>query len=454
MADTGVQGIRTLESFPSTHVEEFWRRGINFLWPNGKTPLTCLTSRMKSVKVTSQIFHWFQKDYQTRRGACALYSNAAMSVNYGTTWGTGIPADTVFYTKVSAELASHFIPNQVVEVRRIGNSSNAADPNVVITAVVLGKIVNGANSCLTLRSLEADDGSADFSGSTYLQASTETDVCDISVIGTAFADATGIPQAISYDATDFSNYIQLFKWYFKLGELAQLEDYRTGDQYLEKKKDALLYHSLDIERSLWHGIKKVGSDGEGNTVRYTQGLFRFVREWSAGNSGANWGNFQTASDVVSGGSWATYGWGWLSDRIKEAARYGSNDFWCICGDGVLTAVQALAEAKGTIYLQPGEKEFGMRIMRLITPFGEFTMLTNPEWSLDPVKQNCMALLEPANMQYNYMIDTSFRPDINFKKGGKDAIGARIEGYETACGLSVIHPQTMGIFFGIGLDHVA
>lgn len=448
-----ILGMRTPDTLQSAAREEYWRKGISYLFPNGTAVLTALTSKMQTEKCTDQKFHWFTQEYNTRRGGCTLYTDADMGTLYGSTYSgsTGVTAGTVFYAKVAEEVASHFIPNMQAQLRRIGNSTNIADPNVTLSAIVIGRTLNGDSSQIVLKALETDDGSAEFGGSQILQDGAETDVVDISVVGSIFPDASGLPEAITRDATEWENYIQTCKTSLKLGRIAMKTYLRTGDISLQKKKESLQDHSVDIERTLWFGVKSLTRSADTGDFQYTtDGLFRFIRAWSADNSGNNWANFQN-DGLTSGNTWASYGWGWLKERMEEVFRWGSEDKWCICGSGALLAIEKLAETVGQIQMRPGENEFGMRITKLITPFGDISLRTHPDFNLDPIYRNCMVLMEPKNLRYMTIDDTHFLPDTNFNRGGVNAISGKIEGWESDVGLQVLHPQTMGAFFGLGLN---
>lgn len=453
-----ILGMRVPDTLQSAAREEYWRKGISYIFPNGTAILTALTSQMQTEKCTDQIFHWFTQDFDPRRGKVTLYSDAAMTTNYGATYTSGIGEGVVFYAKgndgdaeKSEKLVSHFVPNMQVILRRIGNNSTKADPNVTLSAIVLGRTLDGANSQIVLRSIEADDGSAEMvsGGTTILQASNETNVVDIMPISSVFPDASGLPEAVTRDATEWTNYIQTAKTSLKLGRIAMKTYLRTGDISIQKKKESLQDHSIDIERGLIFSVKsKTRSAINGDWQYTTEGLLSFIRRWAAANGGANWGNFQADE---TGHAWKDYGWDWLTERMEQVFRYGSDEKWCVCGNGVLIALTRLAENIGHLNLQNGETEFGMRITKAIFPFGVINLKTHPLFNIDPMYKNAMLILEPKNLRYMTIDDTHFLPDQNFDKGGVNAISGKIEGWETDFGLQVIHPQTMGAFFGIGLN---
>src|SRR3990172_536093 len=71
-----IQGLRDTSNFVANQRPQNWREGVMLLYPNGKAPLTALTSLMKSRSVDDFTYNWWEKSLNSQRVALGASLNA------------------------------------------------------------------------------------------------------------------------------------------------------------------------------------------------------------------------------------------------------------------------------------------------------------------------------------------------------------------------------------------
>jgi hypothetical protein len=141
--------------------------------------------------------------------------------------------------------------------------------------------------------------------------------------------------------------------------------------------------------------------------------------------------------------------------LEQIFRYGAEEKLALVGSGALLGIDAMAKAGGQINLQPAQKVYGMQIRELITPFGSIYLKTHPLFSHDVTTRNMMVLLEPKELGYRYIDDTSFYGEGQQKTHPSGYGARRIDGlneeYLTESGLEFGLPQKCAVLNGVGVD---
>ena len=176
------------------------------LFPNGRSPLTALTSMMKQSKAKDPHFHWFQKNLPTQNATLVndgVYTNQALSTAY--TSG-GSDGDTVY-----AKIASADLPNF-----RIGHNVMLRKDDDV-RGDVRAEIVDKGANYLELLLLEDADTTIDLDVATI-----------VSVKGNANPEGGNRPDAIAYKPQELENFTEIFRNSLDITRTAQETDLRTG----------------------------------------------------------------------------------------------------------------------------------------------------------------------------------------------------------------------------------
>ena len=420
-------GMRGSGDFAEDQRPKNWRQKILHLYPNGDAPLTAMLSMMGEEAVDDPQFYWWTKSLATQSATVTnVYTNATLVTAY--TSG-GVVGDIV-YVK---------IPNEAsCKEFRVGHQAllrNTADYTDDVNGKVIAVVLNGASSYIAVKLLEADTGENKIA------------VCNrILVIGNINSEGAIMPSSIAYDPTKHFNYTQIFRTPLSITRTARKTRLRTGDQYIEAKRECLELHSLEIEKAmLWSIASEVIGDN-GKPERTTAGLIPTV----IGNSG-NTSHYTTDTDF-SGVSWLTGGEEWLDSYLEQIFRYGSQERLAFVGSGTVLALNKLIKEYGNYEVTSQTTDYGIKVKTWITPFGEIHMKIHPLFSYEESNRNTMVIFDPKDLKYRYIDDTKFFADPDKQNTGRNRIDGTDEEYLTEAGLEFHHPIKTGFLSGFGTDN--
>ncbi len=436
MAD-GFLGIRGSGSFVDGQRPKNWRQQIFKLYPNGMAPLTAILSMMGSTSVDDPEFNWWTQEQNSVAGAIDnIYDDAALTTPYV----TGGVAGDVLYVVVTTTLAKRIRAGHQILMR------DADDWRVDVTGKVTSVTRGATNSTLAVRLLEDDDNSIDLGGATDL-----SDADNFKIVGNINPEGGEMPDAIGLDPVKVYNFTQIFRTPLSITRTARKTRLRTGDAYQKAKAEALEMHSWEMELAFLWGIKTENTGDNGMPERTTQGVINFIREFAPLNT-----DDYTLNATYSGDTWLTSGETWMKYYLEQIFRFGAENKLCLCGSGFLLGVDALAQQNGQVQLMPAAPKWGMNIREWITPFGSIQMKTHPLFSFDATTRNMGLIIEPKELDYRYIDDTSFYGESNSKTTSMGNNSRRIDGtneeWLTECGLGFGLPQKCAVLNGVGLDN--
>lgn len=432
MADLGFLGMRATGDWPDNVEPENFRMGLLLFYPNGKAPLTAINSAMGSRVATSHTVHWFTKTLATQRATgtagAFVYDDTALATPYSA--ATGV-AGTVVYVKMTLAFSGHFRAGQTVLLR------DADDYRADTHGYVINVTQAAASSYVSVQLREAD--SQDL-------ATVDT----LLVIGNSNTEGGVIPEAISYDPEEFTNIMQITRQPLDISGSEIVEENRTGDPYMELKRESLEYHGVELEKSAIHSLqfKDVGSNGK--RLWEMDGILSVL----ATNASANIDDYALNTNY-SGQSWIDGGDDWLDEFIYQIFDFGDDsEKLGLVGREALRGVNRLAKAHGIITLTPESTKFGMRVTRWTTPVGDIFLKTHPLFSFEATDQNTLLIIEPKLLKTRPKKgrDTHFRPDILYTKGGYTAVDGKKEEWLTELTMEYYNPLAMGVLRGVGLDN--
>lgn len=410
-----------------------WRQQILYLYPNGMAPLTAILSMLGSESVDDPQFHWWTQEQTAVGGAVAgIYTDAGLTTPYVS---GGVAGDTV-YVQITTTLANRVREGHQILLR------DASDYNVDVVGKVTNVTRGTPNSILAVKLLEDDDNSNDH----------DLSDCDtFKIIGNINPEGGEMPEAIALNPVKVYNYTQIFRTPLSITRTARKTRLRTGDQYQKAKAEALEMHSWEMELAFLWGIRTENIGDNGKPERTTMGAINFIRQYAP----ANCDDFTLNTDY-SGQTWAAAGEDWFKAMLEQIFRYGAEQKLALAGSGALLGVDALAMAGGQVNLQPAQKVYGMQIREWITPFGSIYIKTHPLFSYDATTRNMMVILEPKEMTYRYIDDTTFYGETSAKKHpegyGQKRIDGTYEEFLTEAGLEFGLPQKCAVLNGVGLDN--
>ena len=410
-----------------------WRQQILKLYPNGMAPLTAIMSMMKGESVDDPQFYWWTQTQSTVGGAVAGVFTTPDLVN---AYVGGGAAGDVVYVSVTTALANRIRSGHQILLRDA--SDYRVDVNGKITNVVRGAV----NSVLTVKLLEADDNSPDH----------DLSDCDtFKIIGNINPEGGETPDAISLDPVKVYNYTQIFRTPLSITRTARKTKLRTPDQYQKAKAEALEMHSWEMELSSLWGIRTENIGDNGKPERTTMGVVNFIRQYMPSNC-----DDYTLNADYAGQTWVNGGETWFKNTLERIFRYGASKKLCLCGSGFLLGIDALANNNASMNVSPGQKFYGMELKEWRTVFGSINMVTHPLFSFDETTRNMAIILEPSELGYRYIDDTTFYGETNSKTHPEGYGQRRIDGtneeFITEAGLEFGLPQKCAVLNGVGLDN--
>jgi hypothetical protein len=398
-----IQGFRHTSNIVQDGRPLNWRAGILMAYPNGNMPLTGLTSLMKSESTDDPEFNWWEKSMQSRRIQLAAdITDSATSLTL-TAGAFGIKAGDVLYSEATEE--AFFV---------------TTDPTT--------------DTGLTV--------ARGFAGSTAAAITVASANPFLTVIGSAFEEGSDAPTGVQFDPTKRFNYTQIFRSTFEVTRTAKKTRVRTGDQVKEMKRECLEIHGVDMERAFIFG-KRFEGTRNGKPWRTTGGLISQIDS----------GNKRDFSTLYSGGLN-------MEDFEEECYRMfleGSNEKMAFCGNRAVLTINQVVRKNSHFNIQTGIKEYGMNVMRFVTPFGTLVMKTHPLFNQMRSgtgyagMEAAMMILDAGEMKYRYLVDSDTKYEPVLQDNGIDGDKS---GYITEAGIELHHPTYHHLWKGLNIPALA
>jgi len=407
-----VQGLRDTLNFATNERPENWREVLNYLYPNGKLPLTALTGAMKESSTDDPVFHWWEKALDDRR--LALGQNLAASAS-GTveTWTLAVGSNAITFVQNDILIVEH--TDEQVRVY--------ADPtsNTAIT------VVRGANGTTP-------------AAVTYAGAGVNPNLL---CIGSAFEEGSLAPTGVNYDPTERYNYTQIFRRTLEITRTASKTRLRTVPAVKEARRECLEYIGIDMERAFWLGVRSAAVRNS-KPVRTSAGIY----------------NQMASANIISMGG--TVDMDTLETNLELVFREGSSEKMVFAGNKMLMALQQVVRKNSQYQIKGGEKEYGMNVTRLTCPFGDLVFKTHPLFTQNTggttggtpyYGMNTWAMiLDMEEIEYRYLKESDLKYQGDLSAVGQDAIKA---GYIAECGVELHHPSVHFLWqeFNQGVEDV-
>lgn len=419
-------GMRGTGDWADNQRPENWRESILYLYPNGSAPLTAIMSMFSSQSTDDPVYHWWTKGLPKQAAdVTGIFKDVALDTAYSS--GDNYTDDQTVYVQVSAEQAGEFRVGHQALLR--DNSDYRVDTNSKVTDVV----IDGANSYIACKLREDANTNADLDS-----------VDKLLIVGNINPEGGTMPDSVSYDPVEYFNNTQIWRTPLEITRTARKTRLRTGDAYKEEKREALELHSIEMEKSLIWGARSSKMGSNNKPERTTNGIIRFI----TANAQQNVDDYTTNEDY-DGQSWLQGGEEWLDDRLERIFRYGRTTKLALVGSGTLLAINQLAKASGHINLEPMTIEYGIQVVRWLTPFGTILLKLHPLFSYELSNRNSMLVIEPEKLKWRFIDDTYFVEDPQDRRNRNHSLDGTQEEYITEGGLELHHPLAFGYLNGFG-----
>lgn len=373
---TAVAGLRASADVGTDERPKSFREMILFRNPKGSAPIFALTSRAKKKSVTDPEFAWWDEpNGNVRLQVNGSHASGVTTINVDSSDPDATNADRNW------GLATHLKPGDLLQVEK--TESDVMD-NELLEVVS----VASATSFTVIR------GAA---GST---AATISDDSWLTLMGSAYAEGTDAPQAVSRNPIKYYNYTQIFKNTYELSKTADKTTYRTGDLWSNDKKRKTFDHSRDIEWTLLYGRRHETTGSNGKPKRYMGGLRSFIPD----SRTTIYGSPVTVSTFLD----AIY-------RVFDYDTGAGDERIAFCGNLALNSLNKVIQADSNTDIQyDGVFEvYGMNFRRFITPQGSIFLKTHPLLNVHDKYSRSMFILDFDSIRYVHLKDrdTKVKDDV-------------------------------------------
>lgn len=397
-----ISGLRHTNNFVADGRPQNWREMIMLLYPNGKMPLTGLTSLMKSRAVDDPQFNWWEKvitDRRLRFNADHLASDTVLTVAAasGTSGGAfSVKKGDVLWYKETDEI-------MLV----------TADPTVDTQITVQRGFAGTTAAAIDYDGVGKDP--------------------HVFIIGSAFEEASNAPKGVNLDPSKKFNYTQIFRSTLEMSRTAKETRLRTGDHVREAKRECLEMIGMDIERAFWFGARSEGTLN-GKPQRTMGGVMRYIDP----------GNIRVATNDHPGGVTMEG----LEEYLYNIFKVGSSEKLAVLGNRAMLTIQQIVRKNSHFNIQSGLREYGMNVSRLTCPFGELVLKTHPLFNQmtggttggTPYYgvESWMFVLDADELVYVYLKNSDLKYEPKLQENDLDGMKS---GYIGELSLEIHHPTT-------------
>lgn len=401
-AIAGLKGTGTAEWGTDERPKNF-REMILWREPNGSAPLTALLSKMKKEATDDPEFAWYEEEQNiVRLTATTVTATATTVIGISAGDALNLKAGDILLVENGTETAAY-----TDELVRLYSTPAATDSITVVRAVAgtAATIANGAR---------------------------------LTLIGSAYAEGTTSPDAVSRNPTKVSNLTQIFKDVYELTGTAENTKFRTGDPLKNDKKRKMFDHATRQEFAYMFGKKYEGTGANGKPLRLTGGLLAALAAVTATYSHCT-KVFTTAVTVDT-----------FLDAVYPVYDFGtgagsSNERICFCGNGALNVLNKLALADGTINYEGTVKVYGMELQKYVIPQGTLYLKSHPLMNVHSRFKNSMFIIDPSGLVYRPMKNRDTKAKDNIQANDSDS---RKGMWITEAGLEFHHMGTMAYIGGM------
>lgn len=364
-----VAGLRGTGDWGTDERPKNFRELIMFRNPNGSAPIFALSSRIQEESVDDPEFSWWDEPNDLIR----LQANGALNTT-ATTLVVDSPDPDASAPGILYGLATHLKPGDLLLVEPVLGAEVATWQYEIV-------MVSAVASATSLTIVRGQAGST---------AAAIPDNAFLTKIGSAYAEGTASPNAVSRNPIKYSNLCQIFKTAYEVTNTADATYARTGNARQNDKKRKIFDHARDIELSILFGQKFETTGSNGKPLRFMGGLRDFIPTTNTTLFGAN----VTLDQYLA--------------AVMPAFNFDSpagDERVLFCGNGYANTLNLLANAGGNVTFGETIKVYGMELRELVLPQGRLLIRRHPLLSRHPTFTYSAFGIDFSSLKYRHLRDT-------------------------------------------------
>lgn len=374
---SGIAGLRGTGNWGTDERPKNFRESILWYNPQGEAPIFALTSKAGKRTVDDPEFSWWTEGNNIVR----LQVNGAHGSG-DTTITVDSPDPTSSTMGAAFGTATHLKAGDILMVEPAADAAAFTMEYVEVQQVLSDTqfVVSRGAGGTTAASI-ADDR--------YL-----------TLIGSAYAEGTGVPQPTSRNPIKHNNYTQIFKDTYELTGTADATKTRTGNTWSNDKKRKMWDHSRAIEYSMLFGRKAETTGENGKPKRFMGGI----------RSQLPSSNVTIFSVPVTANAFA--------DAISPLFNFstGAGDTrMAFVGNDAHLALSKVMNSDGNVHIHHtgAVTVYKMRFEEFIVPNGRILLKSHPLLSIHPLYKKSMFIIDFDALKYVTLPgrDTKVKDDV-------------------------------------------
>jgi hypothetical protein len=394
-----IAGLRGTGDWGTDERPKDFRESILFYNPNGTAPIFALTGKAGKKTVTDPQFFWWSEPNTLWRG---VVNGALLSTDTTVTLTASDPTNTTPGALWSA--ASHLKQGDLLMV----------EPTVDVPGF--------ANEIIQVDTALSDTQFTALRGAGGSTAAAIGNGVGLSLIGSAFAEGTGAPRAVSRNPIKYTNFTQIFKDTYELTGTVTETFARTGDPWSNDKKRKMFDHARAIEEAILYGLPSETTGGNGKPLRTMGGLRNFIPTTVGANSAITNTTVWTSGGMVSTNTPPTPTTVFsILDAIEpvfDIDTEGGDTRIVFAGNQAIVELNKILQASTNLRINFSQeiKVYGLDFKELILPRGRLLIRSHPLLSRHPLYKRSAFVLDFASVKYVALKgrDTRTRDDVQLK----------------------------------------
>lgn len=378
---SGLAGMRGSGNFSADERPKSFRDMILFMQPNGMSPLFALTSRVKKVVKDDPEYSWWAEPQALVR--LQVSAEAASGVTTLTVDSADPTSSTL---GANYGNASHLKAGDILMVEPTSDSESFTGEFVEVLSVL-------SDTTFTVKR-----------GAAGTTPATIANDAQLLLIGSAYAEGTGAPQAVTRNPVKYSNLVQIFKDAYEITGTVNSTNFRTGDAWSNDKKRKTFDHARAIELAMLFGKKYETTGSNGKPLRFMGGL-----------------RAQISSETTHVFSSSITPESFLENAYKvfDYETPAGDERIVFCGNEAANAMSQMVLNHSSTQVSWGAKVqwYGMNLREFIMPQGRFLMRTHPLLNRHPMYSKSMWIIDFASLAYVTLKgrDTKAHDDVQQKE---------------------------------------